>query len=126
MLAERSKLLRSKTFNSSSAVLLFCAMTRRACAGARPHIRTGTPVLLRAEDIGVRFALRSGLFGARRTFKAVEGEGLRVHEPTIGRQERDKRACWRTRSPPRPRSPASLSAGIVRRAAPAGRDRPGD
>jgi hypothetical protein len=46
-------------------------------------------VLLRAEDIGVRFALRSGLFGARRTFKAVDGGCI---EPTIGRQERDKRA----------------------------------
>ena len=43
---------------------------------ARPHIRTDTPVLLRAENIGVRFALRGGLFGARRTFKAVDGVSL--------------------------------------------------
>jgi oligopeptide transport system ATP-binding protein len=43
---------------------------------ARPHIRTDTPVLLCAENIGVRFALRGGLFGARHTFKAVDGVSL--------------------------------------------------
>jgi oligopeptide transport system ATP-binding protein len=46
---------------------------------ARPHSRAASPVLLRAEKIGVRFLLRGGLFGARRAFKAVDGVSLTLN-----------------------------------------------
>jgi peptide/nickel transport system ATP-binding protein/oligopeptide transport system ATP-binding protein len=43
---------------------------------ARRHARRNAPVLLRAENIGVRFALRGGLFEAKRAFTAVAGVSL--------------------------------------------------
>jgi len=43
---------------------------------ARPHSRPDAPVLLRAENVSVKFALRGGLFGARRAFTAVDGASL--------------------------------------------------
>jgi oligopeptide transport system ATP-binding protein len=42
----------------------------------RPHATAAAPVLLRAENVGVRFALRGGLFEARREIKAVDGVSL--------------------------------------------------
>jgi ABC-type microcin C transport system duplicated ATPase subunit YejF len=44
----------------------------------RPRLRAtvATPVLLCAENVGVRFALRGGLFEARREIKAVDGVNL--------------------------------------------------
>jgi ABC-type microcin C transport system duplicated ATPase subunit YejF len=43
---------------------------------ARAHNRTDAPVLLRAENIGVRFSLRGGFLSAAREFKAVDGVSL--------------------------------------------------
>ncbi|MGH6837919.1 MAG: ABC transporter ATP-binding protein [Methylocella sp.] len=48
--------------------MLLAAMPR-----ARARTRTETPVLLRAENIGVRFSLRGGLLSAARELKAVDG-----------------------------------------------------
>ena len=52
------------------------ACCSRACRARRAHARIGAPVLLRAENIGVTFALRGGLFGAKRVFTAVDGVSL--------------------------------------------------
>jgi len=51
--------------------MLLAAMPR-----ARAHTRTDAPVLLRAENIGVRFSLRGGLLSAAREIKAVDGVSL--------------------------------------------------
>jgi ABC-type microcin C transport system duplicated ATPase subunit YejF len=42
----------------------------------RPHATAAAPVLLRAENVGVRFALRGGLFEAKREIKVVDGVSL--------------------------------------------------
>jgi ABC-type microcin C transport system duplicated ATPase subunit YejF len=47
---------------------------------ARPRASTDMPVLLRAENIGVRFALRGGLFGTKRMFTAVDGVSLCLNQ----------------------------------------------
>ncbi len=46
---------------------------------ARPHAPGNAPVLLRAGNIKVEFRLRSGLFGSRRTFTAVDGVSLSLN-----------------------------------------------
>src|SRR3984893_10774230 len=51
--------------------MLLAAMPR-----ARPHTRTETPVLLRAQNTGVRFSLRGGLLSAAREIKAVDNVSL--------------------------------------------------
>ncbi|MGH6847750.1 MAG: ABC transporter ATP-binding protein [Methylocella sp.] len=43
---------------------------------ARAHTRTDAPVLLRAQNIGVRYALRGGLLSAAGVIKAVDGVSL--------------------------------------------------
>lgn len=55
--------------------LLMASMPR-----ARPHLRTGTPVLLRASGISVRFPLRGGFFCERREIGAVDGVSVCVRE----------------------------------------------
>jgi peptide/nickel transport system ATP-binding protein/oligopeptide transport system ATP-binding protein len=51
--------------------MLLAAMPR-----ARAHTRKDAPVVLRAENIGVRFSLRGGLFSVAREIKAVDGVSL--------------------------------------------------
>ncbi len=51
--------------------MLLAAMPR-----AREHVRMETPVLLRAQNIGVRFSLRGGLLSGAREVKAVDGVSL--------------------------------------------------
>ncbi|MFZ3325950.1 MAG: dipeptide ABC transporter ATP-binding protein [Methylocella sp.] len=51
--------------------MLLAAMPR-----AREHVRMETPVLLRAQNIGVRFSLRGGLLSGAREIKAVDGVSL--------------------------------------------------
>ena len=51
-----------------------CSKACRACRARAPD--RPPPVLLRAENIGVQFALRGGLFGAKRVIKAVDGVSL--------------------------------------------------
>ncbi|MDQ6868018.1 MAG: dipeptide ABC transporter ATP-binding protein [Pseudomonadota bacterium] len=55
--------------------MLLAAMPR-----ARPHTRTETPVLLRAQNIGVRFSLRGGLLSVARELKAVDGVSLCLNQ----------------------------------------------
>ncbi|MGH6812065.1 MAG: ABC transporter ATP-binding protein [Methylocella sp.] len=53
--------------------------TRRLLAAmprARAHTRKDTPVLLHAQNIGVRFSLRGGLLSAAREIKAVDAVSL--------------------------------------------------
>ncbi len=50
---------------------LLAAMPR-----ARGHIRMDTPVLLHAQNVGVRFSLRGGLLSAAREIKAVDNVSL--------------------------------------------------
>ncbi|MGH7757602.1 MAG: ATP-binding cassette domain-containing protein, partial [Vulcanimicrobiaceae bacterium] len=47
---------------------------------ARAHTRTEAPVLLRAENIGVRFSLRGGLLSAAGEVKAVDGVSLCLNQ----------------------------------------------
>jgi ABC-type microcin C transport system duplicated ATPase subunit YejF len=47
---------------------------------ARPHSLTDAPVILRAQDIGVRFRLRGGWLAGRREFTAVDGVSLRLDQ----------------------------------------------
>jgi peptide/nickel transport system ATP-binding protein/oligopeptide transport system ATP-binding protein len=55
--------------------MLLAAMPR-----ARAHTRQDTPVLLRAQNIGVRFSLRGGLLSAARELKAVDGISLCLNQ----------------------------------------------
>jgi ABC-type microcin C transport system duplicated ATPase subunit YejF len=55
--------------------MLLAAMPR-----ARAHTRTDAPVLLRAENIGVRFSLRGGLLSGAREIKAVDGVHLCINQ----------------------------------------------
>lgn len=63
----------------------YTRMLLKSLPRGRAHVRAGTPVLLRAENIAVTFALRRGLFGAKRVFRAVEGVSLCLEEgSTLG------------------------------------------
>lgn len=55
--------------------MLLAAMPR-----ARARIRKDTPVLLRAQNIDVRFSLRGNLLSARREIKAVDGVSLCLNQ----------------------------------------------
>ena len=55
--------------------MLFAAMPP-----ARAHTRKDTPVLLRAQNIDVRFSLRGNLLSARREIKAVDGVSLCLNQ----------------------------------------------
>jgi ABC-type microcin C transport system duplicated ATPase subunit YejF len=60
--------------------MLLAAMPR-----ARANIRKDTPVLLRAQNIGVRFSLRGGLLSVARELKAVDGVSLCLNQDrTLG------------------------------------------
>jgi ABC-type microcin C transport system duplicated ATPase subunit YejF len=55
--------------------MLLAAMPR-----ARGHTRKDTPVLLRAQNIGVRFSLHGGLLSVARELKAVDGVSLCLNQ----------------------------------------------
>jgi ABC-type microcin C transport system duplicated ATPase subunit YejF len=55
--------------------MLLAAMPR-----ARAHTRKDTPVLLRAQNIGVRFSLRGGLLTVAREIKAVDNVSLCLNQ----------------------------------------------
>ncbi|MGH8732847.1 MAG: ATP-binding cassette domain-containing protein, partial [Burkholderiales bacterium] len=55
--------------------MLLAAMPR-----ARAHNQTDSPVLLRAENISVRFSLRGGLLRAAREIRAVDGVSLSLKQ----------------------------------------------
>jgi ABC-type microcin C transport system duplicated ATPase subunit YejF len=55
--------------------MLLAAMPR-----ARAHTRKDTPVLLRAQNIGVQFSLRGGLLSVARELKAVDGVSLCLNQ----------------------------------------------
>jgi peptide/nickel transport system ATP-binding protein/oligopeptide transport system ATP-binding protein len=55
--------------------MLLAAMPR-----ARAHTRKDTPVLLRAQNIGVRFSLRGGLLSVARELKAVDAVSLCLNQ----------------------------------------------
>jgi ABC-type microcin C transport system duplicated ATPase subunit YejF len=60
--------------------MLLAAMRR-----ARAHARTDTPVVLCAQNIGVRFSLRGNFLSAKREIKAVDGVSLCLnHGRTLG------------------------------------------
>ncbi|MGH6843645.1 MAG: dipeptide ABC transporter ATP-binding protein, partial [Methylocella sp.] len=58
----------------------YTRMLLAAMPHARAHSRTDAPVLLRAENIGVRFSLRGGMLGAAREIKAVDGVSLCLNQ----------------------------------------------
>jgi ABC-type microcin C transport system duplicated ATPase subunit YejF len=58
----------------------YTRMLLAALPRARAHPRKDTPVLLRAQNIGVRFSLRGGLLSVARELKAVDGVGLCLNQ----------------------------------------------
>jgi oligopeptide transport system ATP-binding protein len=55
-------------------------MLLAAMPPARAHTRKDTPVLLRAQNIDVRFSLRGNLLSARREIKAVDEVSLCLNQ----------------------------------------------
>jgi len=58
----------------------YTRMLRAALPRARAHTRKETSVLLRAQNIGVRFSLRGGLLSVARELKAVDGVSLCLNQ----------------------------------------------
>jgi ABC-type microcin C transport system duplicated ATPase subunit YejF len=58
----------------------YTRMLLAALPRARAHPRKDTPVLLRAQNIGVRFSLRGGLLSVARELKAVDGISLCLNQ----------------------------------------------
>ncbi|MGH6853626.1 MAG: ATP-binding cassette domain-containing protein, partial [Methylocella sp.] len=58
----------------------YTRMLLAAMPSAHAQTRTDAPVLLRAQNIGVRFSLRGGLLSAAREIKAVDGVSLCLNQ----------------------------------------------